>query len=245
MSFLVKGDVGPQNIPEGEAPRNIGGRGLFGSLAQAVMQAAGGNNSGMGLRPTGRKRSKFRMAGENFAPSLIGSRTPILFGIKKRGRGAEAVNYSPRTREKDEMESRLRRKAEGRRVRKEESKKDFKDLDIDFRIKLPKYGKDLIPPDDNRPGIRPPRDEVSIMPVPPEDQIKFDLGFPSDDRPGIRPPSRRPGIRPPKPDRDRNRGREDGRRRRPIRMSKEDYDQIKRRERKGNMQDTNHSFRIK
>ena len=194
MSFLVKGDVGPQNIPEGEAPRNIGGRGLFGSLAQAVMQAAGGNNSGMGLRPTGRKKSKFRMAGEDFAPSLIGSRTPILFGIKKRGRGAEAVNYSPRTREKDEMESRLRRKAEGRRVRKEESKKD------------------LFPPDDNRR-----REEVSIMPVPPEDQIKFDLGFPSDDRPGIRPPSRRPGIRPPRPDRDRNRGREDGRGRRRVR----------------------------
>ena len=160
MSFLIKGDVGPNNIPEGEVPKNMGSRGLFGSLAQAVMQAAEGNNSGMGLQPTGRRRSKFRMAGKDFAPILFGSKTPILFGIKKRGSGAEAVNYSPRTREKDEMESRLRRKAEerSRRRRKRKGKKDLSEYD--FTPQRPKYGKELIP---SKP-IRMTKEEYDRMP---------------------------------------------------------------------------------
>ena len=94
MSFLFQGDVGPKNIPEGAAPRDIGGRGLFQALAQAAIQEAGKNNLGMGgLSPTGGRKRKSRMAGENSARIRVGS--------KKRG-GAEAVNYSPRTREKDE-----------------------------------------------------------------------------------------------------------------------------------------------
>ena len=92
MSFLFKGDVVPKNIPEGAAPRDIGGRGLFQALAQAAIQEAGKNNLGMGgLSPTGGRKRKSRMAGENSARIRVGS--------KKRG-GAEAVNYRPRTREK-------------------------------------------------------------------------------------------------------------------------------------------------
>ena len=180
MSFLVKGNKSPENIPEGKAPKNMRGGGFFRSLAQASIEAARENNSGMGLSPVGRRRrrkSKFRMAGEDFAP--------ILFRSKKRGGGAEAVNYSPRTREKDEMERKMKEKAEGRRVRRGEPKKDLSGFD--FSLKRPKYGKDLITPD-NFDGKR---------------------------------------VRPPVP------------------MSKEDYDQINRRKRKGNMQDTNHSFRIR
>jgi len=144
MSFLVKGDVGPENIPEGKAPKDRRGGGFFRSLAQAAIEATGENNSGMGLSPVGRRRrrSKFRMAGEDFAP--------ILFGSKKRGGGAEAVNYSPRTRKKDKMERKMstetreRLDREGSRVRRRRPKKDLSEFD--FTIRRPKYGKDLIPP---------------------------------------------------------------------------------------------------
>ena len=118
MSFLFQGDVGPKNIPEGAAPRDIGGRGLFQALAQAAIQEAGKNNLGMGgLSPTGGRKRKSRMAGENSARIRVGS--------KKRG-GAEAVNYSPRTREKDERERIMKEEAEGRvgsKVGKEEGRR--------------------------------------------------------------------------------------------------------------------------
>ena len=118
MSFLFKGDVVPKNIPEGAAPRDIGGRGLFQALAQAAIQEAGKNNLGMGgLSPTGGRKRKSRMAGENSARIRVGS--------KKRG-GAEAVNYSPRTREKDERERIMKEEAEGRvgsKVGKEEGRR--------------------------------------------------------------------------------------------------------------------------
>ena len=76
------------------------------------------------------------MAGEDFAPSLIGSKTPSLFGSKKRGRGAEAVNYSPRTREKDEMERKMRERAEARKDRP----KGRKDLPKEVFRSKPRFG---------------------------------------------------------------------------------------------------------
>ena len=86
--------------------------------------------------------------------------TTLGFPSKKRGSGAEAVNYSPRTREKDEMESRLRRKAEerSRRRRKRKGKKDLSEYD--FTPQRPKYGKELIPKDKKR-GSKTRKKEVT------------------------------------------------------------------------------------
>tara|TARA_Y100000114_G_scaffold147503_1_gene159367 strand:+ start:54 stop:731 length:678 start_codon:yes stop_codon:yes gene_type:complete len=222
MSFLVRGDVGPRNISEGKIPKNIEGAGLFRSLAQAAMQAGRDNKSGMGLSPRGRRRFKFRMAGEDFAPSFIGSKTPNLFGSKKRVRGAEAVNYSPRTREKDEMERKMKERAEGR---KDRPKKGFGSKSrFGERIGQDPFSintMDFIDSDGN--GVD---DRYQKGPGQPDyrkgrgdrrrrrrEKTRKDL-IPSDGRPGIA----------------------------PKRMSKEDFDQINRRKKKGNMQDTNHSF---
>jgi len=88
MSFLVRGDQGPTNIPEGGVPRNMGvinfSPGMFQAIARAGLEAAGESN----FERTGRRRrgSKNRMAGQ--ADSL---RRSIERGstVYSEGRGRE------------------------------------------------------------------------------------------------------------------------------------------------------------
>ena len=68
MSFLIRGDGGPTNIPEGRAG------GLFQSIAQAGLQAAREDKFGRRGR-RGRRGMKNRMAGDR-------SRRPIRGGEK-------------------------------------------------------------------------------------------------------------------------------------------------------------------
>ena len=67
MSFLVRGDEGPTNIPEGGVPRDIGSTSfspeMFQAIARAGLEAAGEGS----FERTGRRRrrgSKNRMAGQ-------------------------------------------------------------------------------------------------------------------------------------------------------------------------------------
>jgi predicted transcriptional regulator len=82
MSFLVRGDQGPTNIPEGGVPRDMGvtnfSPGLFQAIARAGLEAAGEGS----FERTGRRRrgSKNRMAGQ--ADSL---RRSIERGLQSGG----------------------------------------------------------------------------------------------------------------------------------------------------------------
>tara|TARA_Y100000817_G_scaffold87131_1_gene67703 strand:- start:116 stop:703 length:588 start_codon:yes stop_codon:yes gene_type:complete len=66
MSFLVRGDEGPTNIPEGGVPRDMGSTSfspeMFQAIARAGLEAAGEGS----FERTGRRRrgSKNRMAGQ-------------------------------------------------------------------------------------------------------------------------------------------------------------------------------------
>jgi len=82
MSFLVRGDQGPTNIPEGGVPRDMGvtnfSPGLFQAIARAGLEAVGEGS----FERTGRRRrgSKNRMAGQ--ADSL---RRSIERGLQSGG----------------------------------------------------------------------------------------------------------------------------------------------------------------
>jgi hypothetical protein len=64
MSFLVRGDRGPTNIPEGGVPIDMGvtnfSPGMFQSIARAGLEAAGEGS----FKRTRRRGSKNRMAGQ-------------------------------------------------------------------------------------------------------------------------------------------------------------------------------------
>ena len=69
MSFLVRGDEGPTNIPEGGVPRDIGSTSfspeMFQAIARAGLEAAGeGSFERTGRRRRRRRGSKNRMAGQ-------------------------------------------------------------------------------------------------------------------------------------------------------------------------------------
>ena len=184
MSFLFKGDEGPTNIPEG--------RGLFQAIAQAGLQSTQENNFG------GRRRVRSRMAGEE---GRRRSRLDEMRGRERRPKPDIGVGggfgippkfpkgpRNPRGYLPFHRGPNKRRNVDDDNRRREVTTPGFPS-DERPGIRPPRDRRPGIrPPRDRRPGIRPPRDEVSIMPVPPKDQIKFDLGFPSDDRPGIRPP---------------------------------------------------------
>jgi|TARA_Y100000052_G_scaffold946_1_gene834 hypothetical protein len=78
--------------------------------------------------------------------------TNIPEGRRERSKfrkAGEAVSYSPKIRDKDKREK-LRR-----------------DLsDFDFTPRLPKYGKDLIPPDNREEGGRRPDPRINVKPRP-------------------------------------------------------------------------------
>ena len=103
MSSLFSGG-GSIDIPAGR--RSGRARGKFGRMAGAIIQALGGLSStpGLTIEPRGLTREKRK------DPNATG----VIYNRERGSKGAEAVNYSPRTKEKDEMERIMKEKAEGR-----------------------------------------------------------------------------------------------------------------------------------
>ena len=140
MSFLVRGDEGPTNIPEGGVPRDIGSTSfspeMFQAIARAGLEAAGEGS----FERTGRRRrgSKNRMAGqadnlrrsierglqsgggEEFLPEPRRSTTTVYSrergSVQPRPKAVDKFVPSKPTRmtkeEYDKMPSRARRKFE-------------------------------------------------------------------------------------------------------------------------------------
>lgn len=247
MSQLFSG-IGSIDIPSNN---KFGGKkGKFGRMAGSIIQSLGGLSStpGLNIEPRGLTRE------ERKDPNATG----VIYNRERGSKGAEAVNYSPRTAEKDEIERKLKEKAEG----KVGSKKSR----FGERIGQPPFSigtTDFIDSDGNGvddryqkgPGQSDYRDETMTprqkrnrrraM----EGKSRVRKGRPSmarGNRKRVKKNLSEFDFTPKRP----KFGTElippdnyDGKvGRPPVPMSKEDYDQINRRKRKGNMEDTNHPF---
>jgi len=220
MSFLFKGDEGPTNIPEGRAG------GLFQAIAQAGLQAAQENNFGgrrrvrsrmAGQKEEGRRRSRlddmrsprgflpYHRGGDPRGSGLAdgGPRPPRDIGLGG-GPGDTPPSFPKGPKSPRGYLPHHRGPSKGTKhvtMRDPETGYKYGGKVVDG---VPQFTKpDFSDRKPNRPprkgpGIRPPRDEVSIMPVPPRDEVS------------IMPV-------PPRPEGDRNRGREGGRGRRRVR----------------------------
>ena len=218
-------------------------KGKYGRMAGAIIQALGGLSSTPGLTREERKD-----------PNATG----VIYNRERGSKGAEAVNYSPRTAEKDEMERKLKEKAEGK-VGSKKSRfgerigqppfsigtADFIDSDgngVDDRYQKgpgqPDYRDETMTPRQKRNKRRATGGQSKVPRRRPSmargnrKRVKKDLsGF--DFTPKL--PKFGTELIPP--------DNYDGKvGRPPVPMSKEDYDQINRRRRKGNMEDTNRPF---